>query len=211
MVSITPDDAFLIVDVQNDFCPGGYLAVPDGDAVVPVINNIVTLFPVVIATQDWHPPGHISFARRYADKEPFTILKTEETEQMLWPDHCVIGTPGADFHPDLDQSTFRVILRKGMNLNLDSYSAFLENDHATNTGLTGLLRELGVSRIFVAGLATDYCVRATALHGRAAGFKVLLIDDACRPVDQPAGNLERAMAEMTAKGVHIIHAADIIR
>ncbi len=203
MERIQSGDALLVVDVQNDFCPGGALAVPDGGAVVPAINRIARAFPIVVATQDWHPRGHISFASRHRGKNPFEIIEIQGTEQVLWPDHCVEGTPGADFHPELDATALRFVLRKGTSLDVDSYSAFAENDGRTRTGLAGLLRELGVERVFVSGLATDVCVRATALDGRGAGFQVALLEDACRPVDLPPGNLKRALEEMRGRGVRM--------
>jgi nicotinamidase/pyrazinamidase len=211
MEPIRPDDALLVVDVQNDFCPGGALAVHDGDGVVPVINRITALFPMAVATQDWHPKGHISFASRHEGKNAFEIIAIDETEQMLWPDHCVQGTSGADFHPELNTTGFRFVLRKGTARELDSYSAFLENDRQTTTGLGGLLKELGVARVFVTGLATDVCVRATALDGRRAGFQVAVLEDACRPVDVPPGNLERALEEMRGQGVLILRADELQR
>lgn len=203
MERIQQGDALLVVDVQNDFCPGGALAVPDGDAVVPVINRISRTFPIVVATQDWHPRGHISFASRHEGKNPFEVIEIQGTEQVLWPDHCVEGTPGADFYPRLDDTAVRFVLRKGANREMDSYSAFVENDRRTTTGLAGLLRELGVERIFVSGLATDVCVRATALDGLGAGFQVALLEDACRPVDVPPGNLAGALRQMLDAGVRI--------
>jgi nicotinamidase/pyrazinamidase len=209
MERIQQGDALLVVDVQNDFCPGGALAVPDGDAVVPVINRITRTFPIVVATQDWHPKRHISFASRHEGKNPFEVIEIQGTEQMLWPDHCVEGTPGADFHPELDATAVRFVLRKGANREVDSYSAFVENDRRTTTGLAGLLRELCVERIFVSGLATDVCVRATALDGRGAGFQVALLEDACRPVDVPPGNLHRALEEMRGRGVLILHTDEL--
>lgn len=211
MERIQPNDALLVVDVQNDFCPGGALAVPEGDAVVPLINKITGLFPTVVATQDWHPEGHISFASRRPGKNPFEVVEIRGTEQVLWPDHCVEGTPGADFHPGLNTAAFRFVLRKGTNLEMDSYSAFLENDRRTTTGLAGLLRELGVERVLVTGLATDVCVRATALDGRAAGFQVVLLEDACRPVDVPPGSLDRALQEMRDLGVLIFRTDELQR
>ncbi len=209
MERIEPRDALILVDVQNDFCPGGALAVPDGDAVVPVINRIVRVFPVAVATQDWHPEGHISFASRHEGTEPFQVLEIEGTEQVLWPDHCVQGTPGAGLHPDLDHAALRLVLRKGTNPEVDSYSAFMENDRRTRTGLAGLLRELGVERVFLSGLATDVCVRATALDGRSAGFRVVLLEDACRAVDVPPGNLVSALQEMRGRGVRTLRTDDL--
>jgi nicotinamidase/pyrazinamidase len=187
------------------------LAVPEGDAVVPLINKITGLFPTVVATQDWHPEGHISFASRHPGKNPFEVAEIRGTEQVFWPDHCVEGTPGADFHPGLNTTAFRFVLRKGTNLEMDSYSAFLENDRRTTTGLAGLLRELGVERVLVAGLATDVCVRATALDGRGAGFRVAVLEDACRPVDVPPGSLDRALQEMRDLGVLIFRTDELQR
>ena len=209
MERIRAGDALLIVDVQNDFCPGGALAVPDGDGVVPVINRIARAFPVVVATQDWHPEGHISFASRHEGKKPFEVLEIREAEQMLWPDHCVAGTAGAEFHPDLETRAVRFVLRKGTDREVDSYSAFVDNDRQTTTGLASLLRELGVERIFVGGLATDVCVRATALDGRGAGFQVTVLEDACRAVDVPPGNLRKALQEMKVQGVRILRTDDL--
>lgn len=185
------------------------MAVPEGDAVVPLINKITGLFPTVVATQDWHPGGHISFASRHPGKNPFEVVEIRGTEQVLWPDHCEEGTPGADFHPGLNTTAFRFVLRKGTNLEMDSYSAFLENDRRTTTGLAGLLRELGVQRVFLSGLATDVCVRATALDGCAAGFQVVLLEDACRPVDVPPGNLARALRQMLDTGVRAFLAEEL--
>lgn len=204
MERIQSGDALLVVDVQNDFCPGGALAVPEGDAVVPVINRIARVFPVVVATQDWHPEGHISFASRHEGRKPFEVVEIQGRELVLWPDHCVQGTPGADLHPELDGRAVRFVLRKGANREVDSYSAFVENDRRKTTGLGGLLRELGVERVFVSGLATDVCVRATALDGRAAGFQVAVLEDACRAVDVPAGNLKKALEEMKGRAVRIL-------
>jgi nicotinamidase/pyrazinamidase len=204
MERIRAGDALLIVDVQNDFCPGGALAVPDGDGVVPVINRIARAFPAVVATQDWHPEGHISFASRHEGKKPFEVFEIGGTEQVLWPDHCVAGTAGAEFHPGLETTPVRFVLRKGTDREVDSYSAFVDNDRRTPTGLASLLREIGTGRVFVSGLATDVCVRATALDGRRAGFQVIVLEDACRAVDVPPGNLKRALQEMKGRGVRVL-------
>ena len=206
MEKIRQDDALLVVDVQNDFCPEGALEVPEGDAVVPVINRIVGRFSIVVPTQDWHPKDHISFAGSHPGRNPHEIIRTRDMEQVLWPDHCVRGTPGADFHTDLDTSSFHFILRKGTRRNMDSYSAFLENDKKTPTGLAGLLRELGVKRVFVAGLATDYCVLYSSRDALAAGFQVVVIEDACRGVDVPPGNIKKALGEMRELGIRILSA-----
>lgn len=204
MERVRSNDALLIVDVQNDFCPDGALAVPEGDAVVSVINKIAGRFSVVVPTQDWHPPGHISFASRHPGKTPYEVIQIDGLDQVLWPNHCVRGSRGAEFHPGLDTTPFRFVLRKGTNSEMDSYSAFLENDKKTRTGLAGLLRELEVKRIFVAGLATDYCVLYSSRDAVAAGFEVVVLEDACRGVDVPPGNLQAALKEMRQKGVSIM-------
>lgn len=203
-VRIQPGDALLIVDVQNDFCPGGALPVPEGDAVVPLINQMSSLFSVVGGTQDWHPQGHVSFASAHPGRKLGDMVLWEGKEQLLWPDHCVQGSAGADFHPGLDTRPLRFILRKGIRAGTDSYSGFLENDRETRTGLAGLLRELGVVRLFVAGLATDFCVRATVVDGLEAGFRVAVLIDACRGVDIPAGSVKRALEEMRTRGAVIL-------
>jgi len=197
-------DALVIVDVQNDFCPGGALAVPDGDAVVEPINRVAKRFSIVAATQDWHPPGHVSFAGSHPGAQPYEVVRLDGQEQVLWPDHCVRGTFGADFHPRLDPACYRFVVRKGIHTGLDSYSTFLENDRKTPTGLIGMFRELGIRRVFLAGLATDYCVYFSALDGLAAGFRVAVLEDACRGVDVPPGNLERTLGEMRRQGVEIL-------
>ncbi len=204
MEQIRAGDALLIVDVQKDFCPGGALPVPEGDGVVPVINRIVRAFPAVVATQDWHPEGHISFASRHAGKKPFEVVGIGGTQQVLWPDHCVAGTGGADFQPALETRAVRFVLRKGTDREVDSYSAFRDNDRRRTTGLASLLREIGTERIYVSGLATDVCVRATALDGRDAGFQVIVLEDACRGVDVPPGNLKKALHEMKDRGMRIL-------
>ncbi|NDV86848.1 bifunctional nicotinamidase/pyrazinamidase [Aurantimonas aggregata] len=198
-LDIKADDALLVVDVQNDFCAGGALAVPDGDAVVPLINALAPLFPVVVATQDWHTPGHASFASTHS-RDPFETIDLHYGQQVLWPDHCVRDTSGAALHPELVLPDAQMILRKGHHAGVDSYSAFQEADRLTPTGLAGYLRERGIARIFVAGLATDFCVAWTALDGRAAGFEVVVVEDACRAIDLE-GSLDRAWREMGDAGV----------
>ncbi|MQX38485.1 bifunctional nicotinamidase/pyrazinamidase [Roseospira navarrensis] len=196
-----PDDtAFLIVDVQTDFCPGGALAVADGDAVVPLVNRLAPAFGTVILTQDWHPPGHASFASSHPGAAPLSMAQMDYGPQVLWPDHCVQGTPGAAFHPDLETDRARLVIRKGTNPALDSYSAFFENDHVTPTGLAGALSELGIRHVVMAGLATDFCVRWSAVDGRKVGLAVTLVEDACRAIDLD-GSLEAARREMHAAGV----------
>ena len=201
-----PTDLLLVVDVQNDFCPGGALAVPDGDAVVPAVAALMPLFDHVVLTQDWHPPGHGSFASSHPGRRPFETIEAAYGEQVLWPDHCVQGTPGAAFHPDLDTSRAELILRKGFRREIDSYSAFFENDHRTRTGLSGFLRERGFRRLFLAGLATDFCVKWSALDARREGFGVVVLEDACRGIDLD-GSLARAREEMRQAGVALTTAA----
>ena len=184
-------DALLVIDVQNDFCPGGGLAVADGQAVVPVINGLMPHFDEVLLTQDWHPPGHRSFASAHPGRTPFETVEMPYGEQTLWPDHCVQGTPGADFHAGLNTTPARLLIRKGFRPGIDSYSAFFENDRSTPTGLTGYLRERGLKRLFLCGLATDFCVAYSALDARAQGFEVTVLLDACRAIDL-GGSLDAA-------------------
>jgi nicotinamidase/pyrazinamidase len=183
-------DVLLVVDIQNDFLPGGALAVPDGDAVIPVINRIAARFANVVLTQDWHPPGHVSFASRHG-REPFSMIELPYGRQVLWPDHCVQGAPGAQFAGGLDIPHAQAVIRKGYHAHTDSYSAFLEADRATPTGLAGLLRERGFRRVYLAGLATDFCVAWSALDAAAAGFEAVVIEDACRAIDTD-GSLQAA-------------------
>ena len=201
---MTPDDrdVLLIVDVQNDFCPGGALAVPDGDAIVPAVNRLARSFAHVILTQDWHPPGHASFASSHPGKRPFDAIEVSYGTQILWPDHCVQGTQGASFHPELDVSHAELVVRKGFRSAIDSYSAFRENDRLTPTGLAGYLRERGLERITMCGLATDFCVAFSAIDGRAAGFAVTVVTSACRGIDLD-GSLARAIRSMSDAGVSI--------
>jgi nicotinamidase/pyrazinamidase len=197
-----------VVDVQNGFMPGGALAVEDGHAVVPIINRLARAFEHVVLTQDWHPPGHLSFASSHSDKRPFETTQLSHGLQTLWPDHCVQGTADADFHPDLNIPHAQLIIRKGHRKGVDSYSAFYEVDGKTPTGLVGYLRERGLQRLFLAGLATDFCVAWTALDGRKAGFAVVVIEDACRGIDT-AGSLAKAWADMQAVGVQRIQSSEI--
>lgn len=203
-------DILLVVDVQNDFCPGGALAVPDGDAVVPVINFLMGRFDHVLATQDWHPPGHLSFASSHPGQAPFGTVALAYGDQVLWPDHCVQGTKGAAFHSELDLTPVELVLRKGFRREIDSYSAFFENDRRTPTGLAGYLRERGFDRLFVCGLATDFCVQYTVLDARQAGFQVVVIEDACRAIDLD-GSLAAARAAMAAAGAESITAESVRR
>ena len=208
MPQVTSNTTLLVIDIQNDFCPGGALAVPGGDRVVPVVNGITGIFPNVVATGDWHPRGHISFASRHG-KEPFQTIEVNGLEQFLWPDHCVPGTRGAAFHPDLDTRPFSMILHKGSKKDLDSYSAFFEHDRETPTGLEHYLKGLGMERVFVCGLALDVCVFYTLMDARRVGFEAYLVEDGSRGVDQPEGNLEKARREMKGAGVIFTRAADL--
>jgi nicotinamidase-related amidase len=193
----------LIIDVQNDFCPGGSLAVDGGDEVVPVINGILPLFPRVVATQDWHPADHVSFASSHPGRKPLDVVDAGGIEQVLWPDHCVQGTRGAELHARLSVGRVELVLRKGFRRSLDSYSAFFENDRRTDTGLRFYLKGMKTSEIFICGLATDYCVKASALDARRLGFPVTLVSDACRGVDFPRGSIEESLAEMRKAGVTV--------
>lgn len=195
-------DILIIVDVQNDFCPGGALAVPQGDQIVPTINRLATEFAHVVLTQDWHPRGHASFASSHAGKTPFETLDVSYGQQMLWPDHCVQGTRGADFHLDLNVPHAELVLRKGFRAAINSYSAFFENDHRTPTGLVGYLKERRFERITLCGLATDFCVFYSAIDCRQSGFEVTVVTDACRGIDMD-GSLARAMRSMNEAGVTI--------
>jgi nicotinamidase/pyrazinamidase len=194
------DDLLLIIDVQNDFCPGGALAVADGDAVVPVINRLAERFNHVVLTQDWHPPGHSSFATSHPGAAAFDTISMPYGQQTLWPDHCIQGTPGAAFHPQLATDRAELVIRKGFRAAIDSYSAFYENDRRTPTGLAGYLRERGLRRIFLAGLATDYCVHYSARDARRLGFETVLVEAGCRAIDL-AGSLDAAWVGMADAGV----------
>jgi nicotinamidase/pyrazinamidase len=201
------DDLLLIIDVQNDFCPGGALAVAGGDAVVPVINRLSQRFQHVAVTQDWHPSGHSSFATSHPGSAPFETITMPYGPQTLWPDHCVQGTPGAAFHPQLATEKAELVIRKGFRPAIDSYSAFYENDRSTPTGLAGYLRERGLKRIFMAGLATDYCVYYSALDARRLGFDTVIVESGCRAIDM-AGSLAAASAGMAAAGVQMVRDLD---
>ncbi len=180
---VTDTDVLLVVDVQNDFCPRGSLAVPGGDEVVPLINRLGGRFQHTVLTQDWHPPEHASFASANPGRQPFEIVSFPYGPQVLWPDHCVQGTSGAEFHPGLRMPHAELIIRKGYRRAIDSYSAFYENDHTTPTGLSGYLRERGLTRVFLAGLALDFCVRYSAEDGHRCGFEVVVIEEATRGID----------------------------
>jgi nicotinamidase/pyrazinamidase len=201
-----PHDVLLVIDVQRDFCPGGALAVPDGDAVVPIINRLSERFEHVVLTQDWHPGGHHSFASTHEGRTPFSTVTLHYGEQTLWPDHCVQGTAGAEFHDALEWGGAELILRKGFRSAIDSYSAFFENDRKTPTGLAGYLKERGLTRVILAGLATDYCVRFSAEDAVSLGFETALVEDACRAIDLD-GSLAAAMTAMRERGVVITDSA----
>ena len=206
---MTPVDAALVViDVQNDFCPGGALEVPDGDAVVPVINRIAPRFCACILAQDWHPPGHHSFASSHESKSPFETTTLPYGEQVLWPDHCVQGTDGAAIHRDLVTEGADLVIRKGFRRDIDSYSAFYENDRSTPTGLAGYLRNRGISRLCFVGLATDFCVAYSAIDGAREGFEVAVIEDACRGIDLH-GSLDAAWEQMAAANVARVNSREI--
>lgn len=193
-------DALLVIDVQRDFCPGGALEVADGDAVVPVANALMARFDTVVLTQDFHPPGHASFASEHPGRAPFESVTMPYGEQTLWPDHCVQGTPGAGFHPDLDTDRGQLVLRKGFRHAIDSYSAFRENDRRTTTGLAGWLRERGVRRTVLVGLALDYCVRFSAEDARLEGFEAIVLESGCRGIDLD-GSVAAAREALAAAGV----------
>ena len=203
----TGTDVLLVVDVQNCFIPGGSLAVPGGDEIVPLINQLAKRFDHVVLTQDWHTPGHISFASTHG-KKPFEVIDLPYGKQVLWPDHCVQGTSGADLSKDLQIPHAELIIRKGYRQNMDSYSAFYEADGKTPTGLTGYLRTRDLKRVFLVGLATDFCVAWSAIDARKGGFDAIVIEDACRGIDA-GGSLAKAWADMTAAGVQRIKSTDI--
>ena len=202
-----PQDVLLVIDVQNCFTPGGSLAVKDGDAIVPLINKLAGGFEHVVLTQDWHTPGHVSFASSHPGKKPFETTSLPYGTQVLWPDHCVQGTDGANLHPALKIPHAELVIRKGYRKNVDSYSAFMEADGKTPTGLAGYLRERGLSRCYFVGLATDFCVGWSALDARKAGFEAAVIEDACRGIDV-GGSLAKAWADMQGAGVKRLQSAD---
>lgn len=200
--------ALVVVDVQNDFCPGGSLAVPEGDRIVPLVNTLLARYPLSVLTQDWHPAGHVSFASS-CGRKPYEVDTSTNPPTVYWPDHCVGGTRGADFHPDLARDRAGMILRKGQDPKMDSYSAFFQNDGITPTGLPMWVRNMGVGRILLTGLATDFCVRSTALDGRRLGLEVWVAIDAVRGVDAPAGSVARALEEMARAGCRLVRAGEL--
>ncbi len=195
-------EALIVIDVQNDFCPGGALAVADGNAVVPVINRLIERFEHVVLTQDWHPARHSSFASSHPGAAPFSTATMPYGEQTLWPDHCIQGTPGADFHPDLEWTRAELVIRKGFRPAIDSYSAFFENDRMTPTGLGGYLQERGIRKVTFAGLATDFCVGFSALDARKLGLDATVTMEGCRAIDL-GGSLAAMTAQMREAGVRI--------
>ena len=208
---LTPEetDVLIVVDVQNDFLPGGALAVPDGDAVIEPINRLAQAFRHVVLTQDWHPAGHASFASSHSGRQPFETAELSYGSQVLWPDHCIQGTSGAEISRDLGIPHAQLVIRKGHNPEIDSYSGFMEADRKTSTGLAGYLKERGFRRVFCAGLATDFCVAWTALDAQAAGFDTYLIEDASRAIDAN-GSLARARQDLNAARVQVIGSAQVV-
>jgi nicotinamidase/pyrazinamidase len=207
-MQIDASDVLIVIDVQNDFCPGGALAVPGGDEVVAPILSIAPLFAHIILTQDWHPSHHTSFAASHAGKKPYEPIELGYGAQTLWPAHCVQGTPGADFHPRLYLPQAELILRKGFRPQVDSYSAFFENDRATPTGLAGYLRERGLTRVFLAGLAYDYCVGYSALDARRLDFPAVVLRDACRAIDLN-GSVAAMEAQFAEAGAAVIDSTEL--
>lgn len=206
-MKVTARDALLVIDVQNCFIPGGTLPVPNGEQVVPIINDIAGKFSCVVMTQDWHTPGHISFASTHG-KEPFSLIDLPYGKQVMWPDHCVQNTDDAKLHADLDTSKANLILRKGFNPKVDGYSAFFDNDRKTPTGLTGYLKARSIRRIFVCGLATDFCVMWSSVDARKDGFQVVVLEDASRGIDV-RGSMEAGWKEMTKAGVKRANSTDL--
>ena len=207
-MQIDSNDVLLVIDVQNDFCPGGALAVPHGDEVIIPIHRVAPQFQHIVLTQDWHPPNHSSFAASHPGKQPYDSIELAYGTQTLWPPHCVQGTPGADFNPSLNLPRAELILRKGFRPQIDSYSAFFENDRSTPTGLAGYLRERGFARVFLAGLAYDYCVGYSALDARRLGFSAFVMRNACRAIDLN-GSVAWMDAEFAKAGVTVIDSAEL--
>ena len=202
--------ALIVVDVQNDFCPGGALQIKDGDSIIPLINRIMERFDLVVATQDWHPQDQVSFASNNFGKNIYDQIDISGIAQTLWPDHCIQGTKGAEFHDDLNLSKFSLILRKGMNPLVDSYSAFIENDRNTETGLAGYLKALKVREIFICGLATDNCVYYSAMDSLRYRFRCNVIIDATRGLDLPEGSIGAVVSEMKDKGISVISSDELL-
>ena len=206
---ISSRTALLVIDVQNDFIPGGSLPVPEGERIVPLINQLARQFQQVVIAQDWHPRGHASFASSHPGRQPYDVIQLPYGEQTLWPDHCVQASAGAEFHPQLDLPHAQLVIRKGCNPDIDSYSAFLEADRRTTTGLAGYLSERGIDTVYMVGLALDFCVMYSALDARAAGFNAVVVLDACRAIDLN-GSLAAAIERMQEAGVELIQSTDLI-
>ncbi|MCI0467142.1 MAG: bifunctional nicotinamidase/pyrazinamidase [Beijerinckiaceae bacterium] len=207
--TISPSDVLLVIDVQNDFCPGGLLAVPHGEGVVAPVNRLARRFQHVVLTQDWHPKGHHSFASSHKGRKPYETIEAGYGEQILWPEHCIQNTFGARLHGGLSIPCAELILRKGFRPQIDSYSAFFENDRKTPTGLAGYLRERGFSRVFLAGLAFDYCVRYSAEDALAQGFAAVIVEDACRAMNV-AGSLEAAGKSFSSRAIQLAETNSIL-
>jgi len=205
-MQLTPQDVLIVIDVQNDFCPGGALAVADGDAVIVPVLRCTKYFEHIVLTQDWHPAGHTSFASAHSGKRPYEQIELSYGTQTLWPDHCIQGSKGAEFHPALDLKQAELILRKGFRTQIDSYSAFFENDRVTPTGLAGYLDERNLNRVFLAGLAYDYCVGYSALDARRVGLQAVILRDACCAIDLN-GSVAKIEAEFARAGVMLIESA----
>ena len=201
--------ALVLVDIQNDFLPGGALEVPQGDEVIPVANRIQPDFDLVVATQDWHPPDHGSFAANHPGKRPGAVIELDGLEQILWPVHCVQGTPGAELAPGLDTSRVQCVFRKGTDPRIDSYSALFDNAHRRSTGLGDSLRIRGVEAVYLVGLATNYCVKYSALDAAELGFRTFVVEDGCRGIDLEPGDVERALDEMRKAGVTVLRSDEL--
>ncbi len=201
--------ALLIIDVQNDFCPGGALEVPNGDTIIPAINKLAKQFDIVVQTQDWHPRGHSSFASSHQDNAAFETIEMPYGQQVLWPDHCVQGSEGAEFHPDLETNSSQLIIRKGFRKDIDSYSAFYENDGETTTGLTGYLQSRKIDTLYAVGLATDFCVKWSVLDGIKEGFDMHVVEDAVKGIDIE-GSVDQAWQEMIEAGAHKISSTELL-
>ena len=208
MTVFKDNTALILIDIQNDFCPGGALEVGEGNEIVEVANKLQEKFRVKIATQDWHPPNHTSFASNHLDKLPFSTTEMFYGTQVLWPDHCIQGKKGAEFHPKLITNSTDLIIRKGFRTEIDSYSAFFDNDHKTSTGLGGYLKARGINSIYLCGLALDFCVYFSAIDGVNLDLEVNVIKDACRAIDLD-GSLEMAINDMKNKGVNLITSNDL--
>ena len=212
-IELKKEDSLIIVDMQNDFLPNGTLPVKDGDEIISPINTLAERFHktgnVITMTQDWHPPGHLSFASSH-NKEPFEPFESEGIGPVLWPDHCVQGSKGAEFHPDVEERYAKAIIRKGFRQNIDSYSTFIENDMKTYTGLSGFLHILGIKRVFLCGLALDYCVYFSAIDGKNLGFDVVLPIDLSKAIDSPPGHLSNALQKMKDEGIQFVKSDNIV-